>query len=99
MVLFHDQYTRRCRQRHHPIIVIHKQNQNRPRNFRGLFFCSSAPSSVFRWKPSTNTTDTVVTYLDFLLAGIYGIAYLVTPNGEILALSTRDLYALDVDLP
>jgi hypothetical protein len=41
-------------------------------------------------------------YPDFLLAGIYGVSYGLTPEGDILMLrdlSTRDLYALDVDLP
>jgi DNA-binding winged helix-turn-helix (wHTH) protein/Tol biopolymer transport system component len=57
---------------------------------------------VYRWKLSTNTTETVMKYPDFLLTGIFGVSFGVTPNGEILALrdlSTHDLYALDVDLP
>jgi hypothetical protein len=71
--------------------------------FSTLYF--SAPGKnggVFRWKLSTNTTETVVKYPDFLLTGIFGVFYGVTPGGEILLLrdlSTRDLYALDVDLP
>ena len=57
---------------------------------------------VYRWKLSTNTTETVMKYPDFLLTGIFGVSFGVTPNGEILALrdlSTHDLFALDVDLP
>lgn len=57
---------------------------------------------VFRLKLSTNTTETLMKYPDFLLAGIFGVSFGVTPDGEILIvrdLSTRDLYALDVDLP
>ena len=57
---------------------------------------------VYRWKLSTNSTETVMKYPDFLLTGIFGVSFGVTPNGEILALrdlSTHDLYALDVDLP
>ena len=44
----------------------------------------------------------MVRYPDFLLAGIYGVCYGVTPEGEILLLhdlSTRDLYALDGSCP
>ncbi len=71
--------------------------------FSTMYF--SAPGKnggVFRWNLSTNTTETVVKYPDFLLAGIFGVSYGVTPDGEILLLrdlSTRDLYALDVELP
>jgi DNA-binding winged helix-turn-helix (wHTH) protein/Tol biopolymer transport system component len=57
---------------------------------------------VYRWKLSTNSTETVMKYPDFLLTGIFGVSFGVTPNGEILALrdlSTHDLYALDVELP
>jgi DNA-binding winged helix-turn-helix (wHTH) protein/Tol biopolymer transport system component len=59
-------------------------------------------SGVYRWKFSTNTTEAVITYPDFLLAGVYGVSYGLTPAGEILMLrdlSTRDLYALDLELP
>jgi len=59
-------------------------------------------SGVYRWKISTNTTETVVTYPDFLLAGVWGVDYGLTPEGAILFLrdlSTRDLYALDMELP
>ena len=57
---------------------------------------------VYRWKLSSNTTETVMKYPDFLLTGIFGVSFGVTPTGEILALrdlSTHDLYALDVELP
>jgi DNA-binding winged helix-turn-helix (wHTH) protein/Tol biopolymer transport system component len=57
---------------------------------------------VYRWKLSTNTTETLVKYPDFPLTGIFGVSFGVTPDGEILALrdlSTHDLYALDVELP
>jgi DNA-binding winged helix-turn-helix (wHTH) protein/Tol biopolymer transport system component len=59
-------------------------------------------AGVYRWKISTNTTETVVTYPDFLLAGVWGVDYGLTPEGAILFLrdlSTRDLYALDMELP
>ena len=59
-------------------------------------------SGVYRWKFSTNTTESVIMYPDFLLAGVYGVSYGLTPDGEILMLrdlSTRDLYALDLELP
>jgi hypothetical protein len=65
----------------------------------------SAPGKaggVYRWKISTNTTETVITYPDFLLAGVWGVDYGLTPDGGILLLrdlSTRDLYALDMELP
>ncbi len=57
---------------------------------------------VYRWKLSANTTETLMKYPDFLLTGIFGVSFGVTPGGEILALrdlSTHDLYALDVELP
>jgi hypothetical protein len=44
----------------------------------------------------------VVKLPDFLLAGVYGVGFGLTPHGDILMLrdlSTRDLYALDLELP
>jgi DNA-binding winged helix-turn-helix (wHTH) protein/Tol biopolymer transport system component len=57
---------------------------------------------VYRWKVSTEATEVVTRYPEFLLAGIWGVCYGLTPNGSTLMLrdvSTRDLYALDSDLP
>jgi hypothetical protein len=57
---------------------------------------------VYRWNASTNATELMAAYPDFILTGLYGVAYSITPAGQILLLrdvSTRDLYALDVDLP
>jgi len=59
-------------------------------------------AGVYRWKISTNTTEAVIAYPDFLLGGIWGVGYGLTPEGAILLLrdlSTRDLYALDMELP
>jgi Tol biopolymer transport system component/DNA-binding winged helix-turn-helix (wHTH) protein len=71
--------------------------------FSTLYFSVPGKNGgVFRWKLSTNATETAMKYPDFLLAGIFGVSFGVTPDGEILLLrdlSTRDLYALDVDLP
>ncbi len=60
------------------------------------------PGGVRRWNISTTKTETLVQYPDFLLAGVHGVCYGIAPDGEILMLhdlSTRDLYALDVELP
>jgi DNA-binding winged helix-turn-helix (wHTH) protein/Tol biopolymer transport system component len=57
---------------------------------------------VYRWNFSSNKTELVAPYPDFILTGLYGVGYTVTPGGEILLLrdvSTRDLYALDMELP
>lgn len=57
---------------------------------------------IYRWSPSTNTIETILTYPQFLLAGAWGVTFSLTPDGAILLLrdtSNRDLYALDVDLP
>ncbi len=71
--------------------------------FSTMYFSGPGKNGgVFRRKVSTNTTETVMKYPDFLLTGIFGVCYGITPEGEILTLrdlSTRDLYALDLDLP
>jgi DNA-binding winged helix-turn-helix (wHTH) protein/Tol biopolymer transport system component len=71
--------------------------------FSTLYFSARGKTSgVYRWKMSTNTTETVIKYPDFHLTGVWGVGYGLTPDGEILLLrdlSTRDLYALDLDLP
>jgi DNA-binding winged helix-turn-helix (wHTH) protein/Tol biopolymer transport system component len=57
---------------------------------------------IYRWNPTTNTIETLLTYPQFRLTGAYGVTFALTPNGEVLLLrdtSNRDLYALDVDLP
>jgi DNA-binding winged helix-turn-helix (wHTH) protein/Tol biopolymer transport system component len=57
---------------------------------------------VYRWKVSTHTTQLVTKNPEFLLAGVYGVGFSLTPDGQILMLrdlSTRDLYALDLELP
>jgi DNA-binding winged helix-turn-helix (wHTH) protein/Tol biopolymer transport system component len=70
--------------------------------FSTLYFRTRETGGVYRWKMSTNTTETVVRYPDFRLAGVWGVSYGLTPDGAPLLLrdlSTRDLYALDVELP
>ena len=71
--------------------------------FSTLYFSTRGNTGgVYRWKISTNTTETVITYPDFLLAGVWGVGYGLTPDGAILLLhdlSTRDHYALDMELP
>ena len=57
---------------------------------------------VYRWDRSTQTTQLLVKYPEFLLTGVFGVSYGVTPDGAILLLrdtTTRDLYALDLDMP
>jgi hypothetical protein len=71
--------------------------------FSTMYFSGPGKNGgVYRLKLSNTSTETVMRYPDFLLTGIFGVSYGVTPDGEILTLrdlSTRDLYALDVDLP
>ena len=71
--------------------------------FSTMYFSGPGKNGgVYRLKLSNKSTETVMRYPDFLLTGIFGVSYSVTPDGEILTLrdlSTRDLYALDVDLP
>lgn len=71
--------------------------------FNSIYFnARGRAGGVYRWKLATNTTESVVKYPDFLLAGAYGVSYGLTPENEILMLrdlSTRDLYALDMELP
>ena len=71
--------------------------------FSTMYFSGPGKNGgVYRLKLSNKSTETVMRYPDFLLTGIFGVSYGVTPDGEILTLrdlSTRDLYALDVDLP
>jgi DNA-binding winged helix-turn-helix (wHTH) protein/Tol biopolymer transport system component len=74
-----------------------------------IYFCTTyfgahrkPGGGIYRWKASTDTIETVVEYPDFLLAGVYGVSFGLTPDGEILILrdlSARDLYALDLELP
>jgi DNA-binding winged helix-turn-helix (wHTH) protein/Tol biopolymer transport system component len=71
--------------------------------FSTMYFSGPGKNGgVYRLKLSNKSTETVMRFPDFLLTGIFGVSYSVTPDGEILTLrdlSTRDLYALDVDLP
>ena len=71
--------------------------------FSSIYFSARGRTGgVYRWKLATNTTESVVKYPDFLLTGAYGVSYGLTPENEILMLrdlSTRDLYALDMELP
>ena len=57
---------------------------------------------IERWNAKTHHTETLLKYPDFLLTGVYGVTFGVTPKDEILLLkdiSNRDLYSLDLDLP
>jgi DNA-binding winged helix-turn-helix (wHTH) protein/Tol biopolymer transport system component len=66
------------------------------------FSTRGSAGGVYRLNNSTNATELVVKYPDFLLAGAYGVNYGLTPDDDILLLrdlSIRDLYALDLDLP
>jgi DNA-binding winged helix-turn-helix (wHTH) protein/Tol biopolymer transport system component len=70
--------------------------------FSTLYFQGGRNGGVYRRKVSNNTTELVTSYPGFLLAGAWGVSYGITPDGETLMLrdiSSRDLYALDLDLP
>lgn len=57
---------------------------------------------VYRWDRATQSTRMLAKYPEYLLTGAYSVSYCVTPDGAILLLrdtTTRDLYALDLDLP
>jgi hypothetical protein len=68
-----------------------------------LFFTTNGKSGgVHRWKMANNTTEMVTGSPDFPLAGVWGVSYSLTPEGDLLLLrdlSTRDLYALELVLP
>jgi Tol biopolymer transport system component len=71
--------------------------------FNSIYFSPHGKSGgVYRWNISTNKTETVTSYPDFLLTGAWGVCFGITPEGETLLVrdvSTRDLYALDMELP
>lgn len=57
---------------------------------------------VYRWNASSGSIETVLHYPPFMLTGAFGVDYSITPDGSILLLrdmTTRDLYAIDLDLP
>ena len=67
-----------------------------------FFSAGGKAGGVYRWKLSTNVTESVLSYPDFLLTGVWGVYFGLTPEGETLLLrdvSSRDLYALDLELP
>lgn len=70
--------------------------------FNTSYFRSGSEGGVYRWKVSSQATEVVTKYPEFLLAGAWGVSYGLTPEGETLMLrdtSSRDLYALDIELP
>jgi hypothetical protein len=70
--------------------------------FSTPYFHGGNNGGVYRWKVSSNAIEAVTSYPDFLLAGAWGVCYGLTPDGETLMLrdvSSRDLYALDLELP
>jgi Tol biopolymer transport system component len=71
--------------------------------FNNLYYSGKGRAGgVCRWDASKGTISTLLNYPDFLLAGMYGVTFSVTPDGSILLLkdaSNRDLYALDLELP
>lgn len=57
---------------------------------------------IRRWNASTGAVEMLVKFPDFVLTGVRGITFSLTPDGSILMLkdvSNRDLYALDLSLP
>jgi DNA-binding winged helix-turn-helix (wHTH) protein/Tol biopolymer transport system component len=70
--------------------------------FSTLYFHGGNNGGLYRWNASTNVTEVVTKYPEFLLTGVWGVSYGITPDGETLLLrdvSSRDLYALDLELP
>jgi DNA-binding winged helix-turn-helix (wHTH) protein/Tol biopolymer transport system component len=71
--------------------------------FSSIYFSPRGKSGgVHRWNISTNKTENVTSYPDFLLTGAWGVCFGITPEGETLLVrdvSARDLYALDMELP
>lgn len=71
--------------------------------FNNLYFSPAGRSGgTCRWTLATNKVETLVKFPDFLLAGVHGVIFAVTPDGSIVLLkdvSNRDLYSLDLDLP
>jgi DNA-binding winged helix-turn-helix (wHTH) protein/Tol biopolymer transport system component len=59
-------------------------------------------AGVYRFQLSTNRVEKMMGLPDFLLGGIWGVWFGLTPTGDPLVvrdLSSTDLYALDLDLP
>jgi hypothetical protein len=70
--------------------------------FSTPYFRSGNEAAIYRWNSSSNSTEAVTKFPEFLLAGTYGVSFGLTPEGEPLMLrdmSNRDLYALDMELP
>jgi len=69
--------------------------------FSTLYF-AGADAAIFRWESSTGRVEKVMASPDFLVSGIWGVWFGLTPKGEPLIvrdLSSTDLYALDLELP
>ncbi len=71
--------------------------------FSTLFFRGrTQETGLFRWQESTNKIEKIINSPDFLMSGIWGVWFGLTPTGDPLVvrdLSSTDLYALDLDLP
>ncbi len=70
--------------------------------FSTPYWNGGSNGGVYRWNVATHATEIVTPYPEFLLTGAWGVCYGLTPDGETLMLrdvSTRDLYALDMELP
>jgi DNA-binding winged helix-turn-helix (wHTH) protein/Tol biopolymer transport system component len=75
--------------------------------FFSTLFWRRPDAGIFRWHPSTtpNSPDKIDKILDlpnFLLGGVWGVWFALTPDGDPLILrdlTTTDLYAIDLDLP
>jgi len=69
--------------------------------FSTLYF-RGRDAGIYRWQAATDRTEKLMGAPDFLLGGIWGVWFGLTPAGEPLVvrdLSSTDLYALDVELP
>ena len=69
--------------------------------FSTLYF-RRPEAGIFRWDLATNRIEKVMGLPDFLLGGVWGNWFGLTPNGDPLVvrdMSSTDLYALDLDLP
>ena len=71
--------------------------------FDNLYFSPTGRlGGIYRWNAADDKVENIAKYPDYLLAGVEGVTFTLTPEGSLLLLkdvSNRDLYSLDLDLP
>jgi len=66
------------------------------------FSAGTEAGGIYRWNMSSNSIEPILKYPNFMLTGVFGVDYGITPDGSILLVrdvTTRDLYAIDLNLP